>query len=70
MPVKVKRLRSTGLVFIDHTCEDCGEYANFGIDVSFRNALNQMVIGKTEEGEKLLGKWYCEKHKKETYDAE
>lgn len=78
MPVKLRRLRSTNLVFIAHTCDECGADANFGIGVSFRKALNQMVAGKTNEGQRLLGKWYClkhwkelnEKHKKEIDNAE
>jgi hypothetical protein len=62
MPANLKKLRTTGLVFINHTCETCGNPAYFGVGVSFRRALNAFVAERHKEGQELLGKWYCGEH--------
>ena len=63
MPVRAAKLRNSGLVFIEHTCEVCGAYACFGEGVSLRQALNLIIIGKVAEGQKLLGRWFCGLHR-------
>jgi hypothetical protein len=60
MPAQLKKLRSTGLVFLTHSCEECGTYACFGVGVSIRKAMNTIVAGG--DGQKMLGKWYCGEH--------
>lgn len=62
MPVKVSTIRNTGALVLTHICEECGEYACFGVDVSLRMALNAAEKQKPELAKRLLGKWYCLTH--------
>lgn len=62
MPVRLGKIPITGAIAFLHSCEECGENAYFGIDVSYRRALNAIENGKIELGKELLGKWYCLTH--------
>lgn len=62
MPIRLGKIPNTGAIAFLHTCENCGEYACFGIGVSYRKALNAIEEGRIELGKELLGKWYCLEH--------
>jgi len=62
MPVRLGKIRGTGVDAFLHTCEDCGAYACFGVGVSFNKALILVDKGKFERAKELLGKWYCLTH--------
>lgn len=62
MTVRLGRIEGTGACAFLHTCEECGVDASFGINVSYRAALNAVDKGKFELAKELLGKWYCLTH--------
>ena len=63
MPVQLVRLRATGAVFWQLTCETCGGDAPFGYDVRARKGLSLIAEGKRDEGYRWLGTWYCGQHR-------
>ena len=70
MAVRLAKLKTSQLVFIEHTCETCGGFAPFGFGVSLRAAMNAFVAHKGDLGQKLLGRWFCSEHKGEAENQE
>lgn len=62
MTIRLGKIKGTGADAFLHTCEECEGNAYFGIDVSYRKALNAIADGKISLAKELLGKWYCLKH--------
>lgn len=63
MPLQLTRLRATGAVIWNATCETCGAPAGFGYDVHARKGLGLIADGKRDEGYRWLGRWYCAEHR-------
>ncbi len=61
MPVRFGKTRGGADAFL-HTCEECGEYACFGDNVHYRQALNAIHRNQIELAKELLGTWYCLTH--------
>ena len=62
MPVTLVKDKVSGAEWFEHTCEECGAKASFGIGVKFRAALDALERGAKSECRRLLGKWYCGDH--------
>lgn len=62
MPVTHEILEPEEIDVITHTCEVCGALAPFGVNVHYRAAVNKFASGRQEEGQALLGQWYCSQH--------
>jgi hypothetical protein len=64
MPARIEKI-STGADALIHTCEICQENAYFGVDISYRRALNEREKGNLGLAQEFLGKWYCLIHWRE-----
>ncbi len=66
----MKRIaRDGGASVMLHTCEICGADASFGIGVEVRQSLIKLSAGDAVTAKRMLGKWYCAKHKADGGEA-
>lgn len=68
MPIEVARIKKTGAIVINKSCETCGGDAPFGVGADVRGALSralQLRAANADDGswKRRLGKWYCREHR-------
>jgi len=68
MPIEVARIKKSGALVLQKSCEICGGEASFGVDADVRGALSralQLRAVNADDGswKRRLGKWYCREHR-------